>query len=112
MVKKRKAQNRAAQRAFRERKEKHLKDLETKVQDLEKASEAANHENSILRAQIEKMSVELREYRKRLSFSGNGRSPPLNAGLPPYLRSSNNNTVNNPNDVNFQFEFPKFGRLP
>lgn len=114
MVKKRKAQNRAAQRAFRERKEKHLKDLETKVQDLEKASETANHENSILRAQIEKMSVELREYRKRLSAGGNGRSPPLNGGLPPYLsgRGSNNNTVNNPNDVNFQFEFPKFGRLP
>jgi AP-1-like transcription factor len=114
MVKKRKAQNRAAQRAFRERKEKHLKDLETKVQDLEKASETANHENSILRAQVEKMSAELREYRKRLSTSGNGRSPPLNGGLPPYLsgRGSNNNTVNNPNDVNFQFEFPKFGRLP
>ena len=33
---KRKAQNRAAQRAFRERKEKHLKDLETKVEDLRK----------------------------------------------------------------------------
>jgi AP-1-like transcription factor len=112
--KKRKAQNRAAQRAFRERKEKHLKDLETKVQDLEKASETANHENSILRAQIEKMSVELREYRKRLSIGANGRSPPLSGGLPAYLsgRSSNNNTVNNPNDVNFQFEFPKFGRLP
>jgi AP-1-like factor len=112
MVKKRKAQNRAAQRAFRERKEKHLKDLETKVQDLEKASETANHENSILRAQIEKMSVELREYKKRLPAGGNARSPSLNGGLPPYLRGSNSNTVNNPNDVNFQFEFPKFGRLP
>jgi len=112
MVKKRKAQNRAAQRAFRERKEKHLKDLETKVQDLEKVSEAANHENSILRAQIEKMSVELREYRKRLPVSGSGRSSSLNGGLPSYLRGSNSNTVNSPNDVNFQFEFPKFGRLP
>lgn len=113
MVKKRKAQNRAAQRAFRERKEKHLKDLETKVQDLEKASETANHENSILRAQIEKMSVEIREYRKRLSAVGNGRSPPLGGGLPSHLSGkSSSNTVNNPNDVNFQFEFPKFGKLP
>lgn len=42
---KRKAQNRAAQRAFRERKERHLKDLETKVDELEKASESTNHEN-------------------------------------------------------------------
>ncbi|KAA8565823.1 hypothetical protein EYC84_009644 [Monilinia fructicola] len=84
---KRKAQNRAAQRAFRERKEKHLKDLETKVEDLEKASESANHENSILRAQIERMSMELREYKKRLSINGN-----IN-------RSPNGN-------------FPRFGRLP
>lgn len=113
---KRKAQNRAAQRAFRERKEKHLKDLETKVEDLEKASESANHENSILRAQIEKMSVELREYRKRLPAAANGRSPPVKGGLPPYLAgkisNKNANNVNNPSDINFQFEFPKFGSLP
>jgi hypothetical protein len=113
MVKKRKAQNRAAQRAFRERKEKHLKDLESKVQDLEKASEVANYENSILRAQIEKMLVELREYRKRLSAGGNTRSSPLSGGLPPYLSGKgSNNITNNPNDITFQFEFPKFGGLP
>lgn len=112
---KRKAQNRAAQRAFRERKEKHLKDLETKVDDLQKASESANHENSILRAQIEKMSMELREYRKRFSLTGGvGRSPSLNNGIAPYLsgKGLGNGAVNNPNDVNFQFEFPRFGRLP
>ena len=114
-LKKRKAQNRAAQRAFRERKEKHLKDLETKVEDLEKASESANHENSMLRAQIEKMSMELREYRKRFSASGGvSRSPPMNTGLPPYLagRGLGNGGLNNPSDVNFSFEFPRFGRLP
>ncbi|KAH7397825.1 BAP1, transcription factor bZIP [Cadophora sp. MPI-SDFR-AT-0126] len=110
---KRKAQNRAAQRAFRERKEKHLKDLETKVEDLEKASESANHENSILRAQIEKMSIELREYRKRLSLNGGATRTSLTNGLPPYLANSfGNGGLNNPSDVNFQFEFPRFGRLP
>lgn len=112
---KRKAQNRAAQRAFRERKEKHLKDLETKVEDLQKASESANHENSILRAQIEKMSMELREYRKRFSLTGGlGRTPSLSGGIPPYLAGKGlpNGAVSNPNDVNFQFEFPRFGRLP
>jgi AP-1-like factor len=111
---KRKAQNRAAQRAFRERKEKHLKDLETKVEDLQKASESANHENSILRAQIEKMSMELREYRKRFSLTGGiGRSPSLNNGMLPYLtgKGLGNGAVNNPNDVNFQFEFPRFGHF-
>lgn len=105
---KRKAQNRAAQRAFRERKEKHLKDLETKVEDLEKASESANHENGLLRAQVERLQVELKEYRKRLSWvsaNGIGRSPTA-----PYGNQARNNSVNNQND--FQFEFPKFGDLP
>ncbi len=81
---------------------------------MEKASESANHENSILRAQIEKMSMELREYRKRLSLTGaTGRAPSLGSGLPPYLaKGFATGGLNNPNDVNFQFEFPRFGRLP
>ncbi|APA15629.1 hypothetical protein sscle_15g103990 [Sclerotinia sclerotiorum 1980 UF-70] len=109
---KRKAQNRAAQRAFRERKEKHLKDLETKVDDLQKASESANHENSILRAQIERMTMELREYKKRLSLNGGiNRSP--NGNPPAYFAGKGlSNASATPNDVNFQFEFPRFGRLP
>ncbi|KAM3079637.1 DNA-binding transcription factor yap1 [Clarireedia jacksonii] len=111
---KRKAQNRAAQRAFRERKEKHLKDLETKVEDLQKASESANHENSILRAQIERMSAELREYKKRLSLTGNINRSSSGSSLPPYLANKGlgGGAIHNPNDVNFQFEFPRFGRLP
>lgn len=107
---KRKAQNRAAQRAFRERKEKHLKDLETKVAELEKASESANHENGLLRAQVERLQMELREYRKRLSMQagGLGRSPPFGQGLTSYFASNANGSSNS----NFQFEFPKFGSLP
>jgi AP-1-like factor len=65
---KRKAQNRAAQRAFRERKEKHLQDLKLKVEELEKTSESTNHENGLLKAQVEKLQAELREYRKRVSM--------------------------------------------
>lgn len=85
------------------------------MEDLEKASESANHENSMLRAQVEKMSMELREYRKRLSLTGsNGRSLSLSGGLQPNSvgKGLGNAAMNNPNDVNFQFEFPKFGRLP
>ena len=92
-----------------------MKDLETKVDDLQKASESANHENSILRAQIEKMSMELREYRKRFSLTGGlGRTSSMNNGIPPYLAGKGllNGAVNSPSDVNFQFEFPRFGRLP
>ncbi|KAF2837591.1 PAP1-domain-containing protein [Patellaria atrata CBS 101060] len=101
---KRKAQNRAAQRAFRERKEKHLKDLETKVAELEKASETANHENGLLRAQVERLQTELREYRKRLSLNASAvnRSPPSFSSF-----ATGNGSANN-----FQFEFPKFGGLP
>jgi len=100
---KRKAQNRAAQRAFRERKEKHLKDLETKVEELEQASQTANHENEMLRAKVDRMTVELNEYKKRLanfptSTRGSGPAGPFGAPLTRGI-----------NDVNFQFEFPKFG---
>ncbi|KAL9046101.1 MAG: hypothetical protein Q9214_000976 [Letrouitia sp. 1 TL-2023] len=100
---KRKAQNRAAQRAFRERKERHLKDLEAKVEDLEKASEATNHENGRLRATVDRLNNELKEYRKRLSLTSTqaGYSPPV-APMP------NNNYSNN----DFQFAFPRFGDLP
>ncbi|KAF2772387.1 PAP1-domain-containing protein [Teratosphaeria nubilosa] len=110
---KRKAQNRAAQRAFRERKEKHLKDLESKVQEVTKSAEADKHENGLLKAQVERLQTELREYRKRLSLnSSNGGargSPPLTA-YTGQNRSSSNPSYGNAND--FHFDFPKFGGLP
>ncbi|KAK4696973.1 AP-1-like transcription factor, partial [Lecanoromycetidae sp. Uapishka_2] len=104
---KRKAQNRAAQRAFRERKERHLKDLETKVEDLEKASETANHENGKLRAQVEKLNTELKEYRKRISLNNNGLSH-----SPPQSATPSRSYYNNGNGNDFSFAFPKFGDLP
>ncbi|EAW06606.1 putative bZIP transcription factor AP-1/Yap1 [Aspergillus clavatus NRRL 1] len=106
---KRKAQNRAAQRAFRERKEKHLKDLEAKVDELQKASDNASQENGLLRAHVERLQVELKEYRKRLSWvtTGSGLSP-MNA-IPAVHSRAVYNGVNN-ND--FLFDFPKFGDLP
>ena len=109
-MKKRKAQNRAAQRAFRERKEKHLKDLETKVTELTKTQEVDKHENGLLKAQIDRLQTELRDYRKRLSLNGGSgakRSPPL-SGLNNPTRSNSNPSYGN----NFQFDFPKFGALP
>ncbi|PSR79207.1 transcription factor PAP1-domain-containing protein [Coniella lustricola] len=105
---KRKAQNRAAQRAFRERKEKHLKDLEDKVAELEKVSQSANQENAQLRAQVDKMNAELSEYKKRLSVMNTNRHPPTASSRPVFGHAA----IGNLNDVNFQFEFPKFGQLP
>lgn len=60
------------------------------------------------------MSIELREYRKRLSLNGaTNRTPSLGNGLPPYLANGFASPgLSNPSDVNFQFEFPTFGRLP
>ncbi|KAJ4259778.1 DNA-binding transcription factor yap1 [Fusarium torreyae] len=103
---KRKAQNRAAQRAFRERKEKHLKDLETKVEELEKASQAANHENGLLRAQVERMTSELNQYKQKVSVMSTSKA------LPREKVPFGSAAVSNLGDVNFQFEFPKFGMLP
>ncbi|KAI1155633.1 transcription factor PAP1-domain-containing protein [Nemania diffusa] len=107
---KRKAQNRAAQRAFRERKEKHLKDLETKVEELEKASATTHSENTQLRTQIEKLTVELEQYKKKLSVvTSRSRSSTTSSRGPSTFGSA---AIQNINDVNFQFEFPKFGMFP
>ncbi|KAF8887715.1 hypothetical protein BD779DRAFT_1525842 [Infundibulicybe gibba] len=55
---KRKEQNRAAQRAFRERKEKHVKDLEDKVAALEAKNERAVSENENLRDLLSRLQSE------------------------------------------------------
>jgi AP-1-like factor len=81
------------------------------VQELEKASEAANHENELLKQKVEKMSVELNEYKKRVTIqntSGRPASMLANSNLGAFGQP----IVSNINDVNFQFEFPKFGALP
>lgn len=87
-----------------------MKDLETKVAELEKASDSANHENGLLRAQVQRLQMELREYRKRLSLNSSGvtsRSPSMMGGFSSML--GNNNPVA---ASNFSFEFPRFGGLP
>ena len=102
-LQKRKAQNRAAQRAFRERKEKHLKELEEKVQELEKASETTNHENANLRSLVDRLQTELKEYRKRVSLSN------LSSGSPTYGLGQPHARTSFDLSNNFNFEFPKFG---
>ncbi|KAK4232335.1 hypothetical protein QBC38DRAFT_93312 [Podospora fimiseda] len=54
----RKAQNRAAQRAFRERKERHVKDLETRLQRMEAMQHETIAENEQLRSDVRKLSTE------------------------------------------------------
>lgn len=83
-----------------------MKDLETKVEELEKQSEAANHENTQLRAQVERMTVELSQYKQKMAVMSNTRSSPRSQG------SFGTPAVSNLGDVNFEFNFPKFGSLP
>lgn len=61
MQQKRKAQNRASQRAFRERKEKQLKDLEAKVSELIEIQEADAKHKSLLQAGIKSLQKRLAE---------------------------------------------------
>ena len=80
--------------------------METKVETLEKASDSTNHENGLLKAQVERLQVELKEYRKRLSWvSQNPLNRNTSAGSRP--AAPQNGTGND-----FSFEFPKFGDLP
>ncbi|MCJ1461981.1 hypothetical protein MMC07_000581 [Pseudocyphellaria aurata] len=54
----RKAQNRAAQRAFRERKERHVKDLEIKLNSLEAHSSTLLTDNERLKRELEKLATQ------------------------------------------------------
>ena len=109
---KRKAQNRAAQRAFRERKEKHLKDLEDSVEKLQKTSDMTNQENGLLRAQVERLQVELREYRKRLSWMASGSGNAMSAMSSNSIPSAHSKGAYGLQNNEFLFDFPKFGDLP
>lgn len=77
----RKAQNRAAQRAFRERKERHVKDLEAKLAALEKNSQDVVEENERLKLQLQKTATENEILKATSAQPNRGGSEPLpNAG--------------------------------
>ncbi|CAG8722319.1 32185_t:CDS:2, partial [Racocetra persica] len=52
------SQNRAAQRAFRERKERYVKELETKIEELESLSAKSAQENQQLKTLVEQLQAE------------------------------------------------------
>jgi len=71
----RKAQNRAAQRAFRERKEKHVKELEAQVAALKQASSTVSAENEMLKLSLQKVSTENEILKATSHHSHNSHSP-------------------------------------
>ncbi|KAI9903664.1 hypothetical protein N3K66_000193 [Trichothecium roseum] len=91
---KRKAQNRAAQRAFRERKEKHVKDLEAKLADLEAAQARSSAENERLRRDLQKISTE-NEILKATSNTGHNNSQSPEPMMTGPMRYSPNDFASN-----------------
>ncbi|ODV70927.1 DNA-binding transcription factor YAP1 [Cyberlindnera jadinii NRRL Y-1542] len=66
---KRTAQNRAAQRAFRERKERKMKELEEKITTLEDEKRFATTESEFLRLQVQMLTQELAKHRGTTDLS-------------------------------------------
>ncbi|KAG8939285.1 hypothetical protein FRC04_006725 [Tulasnella sp. 424] len=80
---KRKEQNRAAQRAFRERKEKHVKDLEDQVSALEQKSSAQATENENLRELLGRLQNEnLMLKQSAFTFNFNSAQTPRSTSTP------------------------------
>ncbi|BGP42154.1 DNA-binding transcription factor yap1 [Rhodotorula kratochvilovae] len=88
----RRAQNRQAQRNFRERKEKHLKDLEERVLTLEERTKQQDAENSALKQLLENLQNEnerLKTYDSSFTFdynkdvSGSNAMPQASTFKPP-----------------------------
>ncbi|KAL4892980.1 hypothetical protein BDV59DRAFT_179204 [Aspergillus ambiguus] len=72
---KRKAQNRAAQRAFRERKERHVRELEEKVNSLQQESSTLMADNERLKQQLAKFTTENEILRATSQSAAAQRSP-------------------------------------
>ncbi|KAI6128707.1 hypothetical protein EDD16DRAFT_1547674 [Pisolithus croceorrhizus] len=100
---KRKEQNRAAQRAFRERKEKHVKDLEDKVTALEAKNEEAETENSNLRDLLSRLQQEIVALRQAQFTFSMPKSAPPSAPLSQTPSTAPNSNMHQPSSSPFNF---------
>lgn len=78
------------------------------MEDLQKASDDSNQENGLLRAQVTRLQVELKEYRKRLSWITSGNGVSAMSAIP----GAYSNNVQGLKNNEFMFDFPRFGDLP
>lgn len=74
---KRTAQNRAAQRAFRERKERRMKELEEKVAELEREKMQIENESELLRGQVSALMKQLNDVHGGVASSVSSSVSPL-----------------------------------
>ncbi|KAK7189605.1 hypothetical protein DPSP01_013452 [Paraphaeosphaeria sporulosa] len=77
----RKAQNRAAQRAFRERKERHVRDLEAKLSALESSTHSLQSDNERLKLALQRARTE-NEILRATSGGSPTSSRPVSASYP------------------------------
>ncbi|KAH7067074.1 hypothetical protein FB567DRAFT_509476 [Paraphoma chrysanthemicola] len=77
----RKAQNRAAQRAFRERKERHVKDLESKLSALESSTHSLQSDNERLKLALQRARTE-NEILRATSGQSPSSSRPVSVSYP------------------------------
>lgn len=84
----RKAQNRAAQRAFRERKERHVKDLETKLNLLTTTTSSLQSDNERLKALLQRTQTENEILKATASASPPRHHTPSFVDNPSMLSSS------------------------
>ncbi|KAF2654151.1 hypothetical protein K491DRAFT_601400 [Lophiostoma macrostomum CBS 122681] len=78
----RKAQNRAAQRAFRERKERHVKDLEAKLSALESSTHSLQSDNERLKLALQRARTENEILRATTGQHSPTSSRPVSASYP------------------------------
>lgn len=109
---KRTAQNRAAQRAFRERRERKMQELEEKVSHLESINKQSELETKFLRSQVTNLLSELQRYnpdlpKKRdsllLEYIAKQRKSSTDSTSDLSSLNSSSNPISN---SNFHFEFP------
>ncbi|KAF2271188.1 hypothetical protein CC78DRAFT_506762 [Lojkania enalia] len=78
----RKAQNRAAQRAFRERKERHVRDLEAKLSALESSTHSLQSDNERLKLALQRARTENEILRATSGHHSPTSSRPVSASYP------------------------------
>ncbi|CUS08020.1 unnamed protein product [Tuber aestivum] len=103
----RKEQNRAAQRAFRERKERHVKELEHRLKTLEQHASETASQNEMLKQELQKTKLENRLLQEN-SLRGN--SPPAMTEVANMnFKPTDHHNIANPPPA---FTSPIFGEHP
>ncbi|GIZ38409.1 hypothetical protein CKM354_000182600 [Cercospora kikuchii] len=94
----RKAQNRAAQRAFRERKERHVRDLEAKLNLLTTTTSSLQSDNERLKLLLQRVQTENEILRATASHSPTRHHPPGFVDDPSLLSSSRSSKASRSSD--------------